>query len=119
MNERRRRFDKDRIILYVWMLALSIAVYVAISGTASQAKVTANQAHVTAQTAQKTARVAKVTARIAATTAQGAVTTAALTREQCERTRAIAPALAQAYAKYHILTPGELMVYKATIPASC
>jgi hypothetical protein len=112
MNERRRRFDKDRIILYVWMLVLSVAVTVAISKTVHQAAVTAGTAH-------KTAHVAKVTARIAAVTAQAAVTTAALTREQCERTRAIAPPLAEAYARYHILTPRQLMIYRATIPTSC
>jgi hypothetical protein len=112
MTERRRRFDKDRIILYVWMLVLSVGVTFALAKSQSQASVTA-------RTAQRTAAVARITAHIAHTTAETAAVTAKQAKEQCERTRVIAPPLANAYARYHILTAVQLREYRATIPKSC
>ena len=40
-------------------------------------------------------------------------------RDACQRTRAFAPSLAKAYARYSILTAAELAQYRRTIPRSC
>lgn len=48
-----------------------------------------------------------------------AVQAKAQTHDSCERSRIFGPALADAYAKYHILKPRELQAYRDGLPKSC
>jgi hypothetical protein len=40
-------------------------------------------------------------------------------RTSCQRTRTFGPPLADAYERFHILTPDQLEKYRETIPARC